>query len=62
MFAALGLYLPRIRHIYIYIVFCVLLVLCFIFSSSHGTDPWEGAFNQLGNKLTFDGVLEQAVY
>ena len=24
-------------------------------SSSHETGPWEGTFNQLGNKLTLDG-------
>ena len=37
-------------------MFCVLLiVLCLKCSSSHGTGPWEGAFNQQGNKLTIDG-------
>ena len=25
-------------------------------SSSHGSGPWEGAFNQLGNKLTIDDL------
>ena len=44
-------------------MFCVLLIVLSLYcSSSHGTGPWEGAFNQQGNKLTIDGVLEQAVY
>ena len=46
----------------IYNVCVLLVVLCLYCSSSHGTGPWEGAFNQQGNKLTIDGVLEQAVY
>ena len=28
------------------------VVICYSVPPSHGSGPWEGAFNQLGNKLT----------
>ena len=46
---------------YIYmctVVLCTSRCVVFLYkrSSSHGSGPWEGACNQLGNKLTIDDL------
>ena len=49
---------PYRMYIYVYSGF-VYFSLCCVFiwcTFSHGSGPWEGAFNQLGNKLTIDDL------
>ena len=40
------------------VVLCTSRCVVFLYkrSSSHGSGPWEGAFNQLGNNLTIDDL------
>ena len=45
-------------YIYVYSGFVYFSLCCVLYkrSSSHRSGPWEGAFNQLGNKLTIDDL------
>ena len=45
-------------YIYMYSGFVYFLLCCVLYKVPPlmGTGPWEGAFNQLGNKLTIDDL------